>query len=185
MPLNSVHRSLTRIGAHIVYLRDFRKFYYLAGISSLGSDYAASVEALDKLIHDRLHADLVHCIGNSAGVYGALQMGLDLGARSVLCLAGPTRLTRSDVAERLARQMPEIIARTPAMLDVRSRYDFASTRPRVRLLYGNEIRATANTVKGSPDWRGSSSCRYPGGSAITSRRLASNGESSKPISIGC
>jgi hypothetical protein len=138
VPLDSVHRSLTRVGAHIVYLRDFRKFFYLAGISSLGSDYAASVEALDKLIRDKLEADSVHCIGNSAGVYGALQMGLDLGARSVLCLAGQTKLTRSDVAERLGRQMPEIIARAPAMLDVRSRYDSASTRPRVRLLYGND-----------------------------------------------
>ena len=93
VPLNLIHIWLSRLGVHIVYLRDFRRIFYLRGIRSLGADYATSVAALAKLIED-LGESSVHCIGSSSGSFGALQMGLDLGAQSVLCLAGPTQTRR-------------------------------------------------------------------------------------------
>jgi hypothetical protein len=67
MPLEAFHRQLGRISAHIVYLRDFRQFFYIAGVASLGSDYAGSIDRLNQLIHVKLRARSVHCIGNSAG----------------------------------------------------------------------------------------------------------------------
>ena len=105
IPNNMIHRWLGRIGAHIVYIRDHKKRFYVMGVSSLGHDYATSIAALRRII-DQLGARSVHCMGESAGVYGALQMGLDLGAQSVLCLAGPTELTRLSTQKGCAGKRP-------------------------------------------------------------------------------
>jgi acyl carrier protein len=137
IPLNMIHRWLRPLGAHIVYLRDFRKLFYLSGVRSLGRDYASTVAAFRKLI-DELGATSVHTMGNSAGVYGALQMGLDLRAQSVLCLAGMTGFTQSKsrLLERVARELPKGSGFDPAMLDLRYRYESASSYPRIRHVYG-------------------------------------------------
>ena len=138
IPLNMIHRWLGRIGAHIVYLRDFRKLFYVTGVSSLGRNYATSIVALRRLI-DKLGARSVHCMGDSAGVYGALQMGLDLGAKSVLCLSGPTELTAPKmpkIMRQFAKKLPNAKALDPAMLTVRGRYESSPIYPRIRHIYG-------------------------------------------------
>ena len=138
LPLNIIHRWLRRLDIHIVYLRDFRKLFFLNGITSLGSDYATSIKALHKLSAD-LGASSIHCIGNSAGVLGALQMGLDLEAQSVLCLAGTTGFTsrkRGSAFRRIATDLPRWSGFDPAMLDLRYRYEFSASYPRVRHVYG-------------------------------------------------
>ncbi len=117
--INMIHRWLGRIGAHIVYLRDRKNQFYVMGVSSLGHDYATSIAALRRLI-DQLGARSVHCMGELAGVYGALQMGLDLGAQSVLCLSGPTELT----APKHAKRLRGVKALERAMLTARGRYEF-------------------------------------------------------------
>ena len=137
IPLNLVHRWVGRLGAHVIYLRDFSKLYYLAGVTSFGPDYAASIDALNRLIRD-LGARSVHCMGNSAGVFGALQMGLDLGAESVLCLAGMTSVTPSKIQEAREKSKRKRVAIDPAMLDASSRFASASAHPRVRIIYGND-----------------------------------------------
>ena len=138
LPLNIIHRWLASLGAHIVYLRDFRKLFYLSGISSLGSDYATSIKELRKLSDD-LGASSIHCLGNSAGVFGAMQMGLDLEAQSVLCLAGTTGFTsrkRGSAFRRVATDLPRWSGFDPAMLDLRYRYESSAAYPRVRHVYG-------------------------------------------------
>ena len=126
LPLNIIHRWLASLGAHIVYLKDFRKLFYLSGIASLGSDYATSIKGLRKLSAD-LGASSIHCLGNSAGVFGAMQMGLDLEAQSVLCLAGTTGFTsrkRGSAFRRIAEDLPRWSGVDPVMLDLRYRYEF-------------------------------------------------------------
>jgi len=104
IPLNMIHRWLGRIGAHIVYLRDFRDLFYVMGVQSLGGDYAGSIAALRRLTEE-LGARSVHCMGDQAGVYGALHMGLDFGAQSVLCLTGPTDLTAYKMPKTMAKRL--------------------------------------------------------------------------------
>jgi len=138
LPLNIIHRWLASLGAHIVYLRDFRKLFYLSGIASLGSDYATSIKGLRKLSAD-LGASSIHCLGNSAGVFGAMQMGLDLEAQSVLCLAGTTGFTsrkRGSAFRRVAEDLPRWSGVDPVMLDLRYRYESSASYPRVRHVYG-------------------------------------------------
>jgi acyl carrier protein len=138
LPLNIIHRWLASLGAHIVYLRDFRKLFYLSGIASLGSDYATSIKGLRKLSAD-LGASSIHCLGNSAGVFGAMQMGLDLEAQSVLCLAGTTGFTsrkRGSAFRRVAADLPRWSGVDPVMLDLRYRYESSPSYPRVRHVYG-------------------------------------------------
>src|SRR4029078_12292296 len=76
LPLNIIHRWLASLGAHIVYLRDFRKLFYLSGIASLGSDYATSIKGLRKLSAD-LGASSIHCLRNLACRFGGVPMCLD------------------------------------------------------------------------------------------------------------
>ena len=52
IPLNMIHRWLRPLGAHIVYLRDFRKLFYLSGVRSFGRDYVSAVAAFRKLIDE-------------------------------------------------------------------------------------------------------------------------------------
>ena len=53
-----------------------------------------------------LGASSIHCLGNSAGVFGAMQMGLDLEAQSVLCLAGTTGFTSRKRGSAFRRGLP-------------------------------------------------------------------------------
>ena len=122
IPLNMIHRWLGRIGAHVVYLKDFRKLFYVKGVASLGADYTTSVTALRRLV-DKFTARSVHCMGDSAGAYGALQMGLDLGAQSVLCLAGPTDLTVPRITRKLFQRLHKSSVLEPEMMTVRGRYE--------------------------------------------------------------
>lgn len=149
IPLNMIHRWMGALGAHVVYLRDFRKLFYLSGVASLGKNYAATIDGFRKLIRD-LGASTVHTMGNSGGVFGAVQMGLDLGAQSVLCLAGNTGLI-PELRSRVAAEMPKSGTFDPAMLDLRYRYESSAIYPRIRHIYGDahEIdRVEAERFKG-------------------------------------
>lgn len=135
IPLNMIHRWLGALGAHVVYLRDFRKLFYLSGLRSLGTDYAATIHGFRKIIRE-LGASTVHTMGNSGGVFGAVQVGLDLGAQSVLCLAGNTGLTPR-LRSRVAAELPKSETFDPALLDLRYRYESSTAYPRMRHIYGD------------------------------------------------
>src|ERR1700694_1462037 len=64
--LDLLHRILRRCAGQILYLRDFREIYYLAGVHGLGDDYAATVVGL-KRIASQSSVKRLYLIGSSAG----------------------------------------------------------------------------------------------------------------------
>jgi hypothetical protein len=90
MPLPLMHRWLSRLGASIVYLRDFRGLCYLGGVQSLG-DFERTKAALRELLSS-LGVTRAVSYGCSGGGFAALRYALDLGADGV-CLGSPVNLT--------------------------------------------------------------------------------------------
>jgi hypothetical protein len=137
LPLTVVHQWIGRLNASLIYLRDFRRRFFLDGVASLGSAREATVAELHRIVAS-LGAERIVCCGSSMGVFGALHYGLDLGADAVLCLAGVVNLDPELNAytgyERRAIQMRAEMSDAP--LDIRYLFETASTRPRVRFVYG-------------------------------------------------
>jgi len=137
--LNLMHCWLRRLHVNLVYLRDFRRLFYLCGVRSVG-DYGETVSALRRIAAD-LGASRIACIGNSGGAYGALRLGLDLGAEAVAALSGPTSLHRlapklRAIAESQGVALPEEEIERSSLPDL---YAAARGRtPLVRLVYGAE-----------------------------------------------
>jgi hypothetical protein len=136
LPLNMLHRWLGRLPASLVYLRDFRQFYYLAGVVSLGDDRGATLTALRRIV-SALGGRRVVCYGNSGGVFAALHYGLDLKAEAVLCLSGTTNISRQFNSHpvsgtgngRASGKLPD------AKVDLRRAYRIAERPPRARIVY--------------------------------------------------
>jgi hypothetical protein len=152
VPLNLAHRWLARLDAHVVYLRDPLRVYYLAGIGSLGAGYDATCSALRGLAAS-LDASGIACVGNSAGSFAALNYALDLNATGVLCLSGPTRIdqSRADVERGFTDAGLSMGTVPPDRLDTRRRFVSRSIRARVRHVHGadNEIdRAEGENLAG-------------------------------------
>jgi hypothetical protein len=139
LPLPLVHRWFGRLPCSLVYLRDFRDLLYTAGVQSLGPSREATCAELRRTIAS-IGARRVVCCGSSSGVYGSLLYGLMLGAESVLCLSGATSLApglgdllrHSEPIDAIRRNVPA------AMLDMRAVYAAASSRPRVRIVFGQD-----------------------------------------------
>jgi hypothetical protein len=91
LPLAVMHRWFGKLPAHLVYLRDSQRQYYLQGIRSLGPDRAITVRELQRIAR-RLRARRLLCFATSGGVFAALQYGVLLKADRVLCIAGPTNI---------------------------------------------------------------------------------------------
>ncbi|MBA3341774.1 MAG: hypothetical protein H0T48_08050 [Gemmatimonadaceae bacterium] len=138
LPVAVVHRWLGRLPVSIIYLRDFREIAGGVGFPSLGPDRATSVEGLKQLTSD-IGARRIYTYGNSAGAFPALHYGLNVGARAVLCMAGPTTLTRE-----FNEDMPtfgKTLSRGPAevpeyAVDMRPLYAAAENPPKVLFVYG-------------------------------------------------
>ncbi len=130
------HRWLSRLPAHLLYLRDFSRSFFVGGIRSLGYR-ASTLEALRSILAS-LAPKRIACFGTSSGVFPALQYGLDLEADAVLALAGTTNLTASFNqhlrrvvdADRIQRAFPD------AELDLRPLYERAKRPPATLYVYG-------------------------------------------------
>jgi hypothetical protein len=139
MPLCLAHRWLARLPAHVVYLRDFHRTFYLRGITSLGPDREATVAALREIAAS-LGAHRIACLGNSGGVFAALLYGLDLGAARVVGLSGPTNLSPgfnthlrlANLAQRLAAVGRDV------EIDLRGSYAGSTAPPKTLLTFGAE-----------------------------------------------
>jgi hypothetical protein len=140
LPLELIHPLLTPCGVSLVYLRDRQRLLYLNGIASLGDSYGETLAALGRLLPDTTRRLL--CFGNSAGGYGALRYGLDLGAERVLGMGAPTDLRPDTLAAdargravclRLEKRVPEMA------VDLRPLFESAPRRPRVDLWYGDDM----------------------------------------------
>lgn len=131
--LDLLHRILRRRFGQILYLRDFREIYFLAGVHGLGEDYAATLARLKQIAGaSSIEKRLV--LGTSAGGYAALRYGLDLSADAILALSPATDL-RNGVHEVIANRLRDL--QIPAEeLDLLSAYERAQHRPRVTIVYG-------------------------------------------------
>jgi pimeloyl-ACP methyl ester carboxylesterase len=147
--------------AHLVFLRDARPrrsvFNYLADVPGLGSNYAATLTSLRRVLA-ALGASEVFCAGLSLGGHAALRLGLDLEARAVLGLCPMTTLDPEDYDGVLAPQRPvaqRARAAAPDMaVDLAPHYQAAARRPRVVITYGegNEAdRLFASRMADVPD----------------------------------
>lgn len=139
LPLAVVHRWTGRLNASLIYLRDFRKRFYLEGIAELGKGRSAAIDGLRKIVAS-LGGKRIACYGNSSGVFGALHYGLDLDAYAVLCLGGAVNLDpKFNAYSSYEERCRQLRAALPdAALDLRALYESASRMPAVRMIYGAE-----------------------------------------------
>ena len=139
--LDILHRILGRYFGQIVYLRDFRSIYYLAGVGDWGG-YGDTLEQL-RNIAGKAKAKKLYVIGISAGGFAALKYGLDLSADAILSLSPRTELSYMQQREKSANRLRRLRIPTDA-LDLLPVYDQAPRRPRTTIVYGakNEIDTT-------------------------------------------
>lgn len=139
LPLAVAHRWIGRLNASLIYLRDFRRHYFLEGVGSIGATREATIIGLRQVVSS-LGAKRIACYGGSSGAFGALLYGLDLGAEVILCLAGTVNMmpqfNNFSIYERSARELSACLPNAP--LDLRSVYAAASRPPRVRIIYGGD-----------------------------------------------
>src|SRR5262249_10665758 len=136
LPICVIHRWLGRLPVSVVYHRDFRVLFYLAGIRSLGQNRRATVDSLRRIVAS-IGGKRTMCYGNSGGVFPALHYGLDLRAEAVLCLSGITnvttefnsRLRSADSIARLSSELPR------GAVDLPEAYRAAKRPPRARIIY--------------------------------------------------
>jgi acyl carrier protein len=137
VPLPVFHRWIGQLPLSVVYLRDFRRSHYFAGLPRFGTGLAATVAGLRALAKE-LGASRILCWGNSAGAPASLKYGIELGAERVIALDGTYDFTREfnlclDSAWNAARvrtTYPE------SDWNLRQRYFTAQQRPRSLLAYG-------------------------------------------------
>jgi hypothetical protein len=131
------HRWFGRLGASLVYLRDFRRLFFQDGIPGLGNGREAALVQLRSIIGG-LGADRVLCYGFSSGGFAALQYGLELSAENVLAIAGAYNLSPDfavsrDMRSDAYRNHP--ISRRP--VDLRGMVSRAANPPRALLLFAD------------------------------------------------
>jgi hypothetical protein len=154
MSLSAMHRWFGRLPASLVYLRDFRHLFYLAGLPSLGASRNDTLAALRRIVAS-LGGGRIFCLGCSSGTYPALHYGLDLGAEKVVGLAGAidlsaafnAHLTGAETIAQVHRKLPE------TAIDLRQAYATAPKPPRVHLVYGEDNwddRLHAESMSGLP-----------------------------------
>ena len=137
MPLPLIHRWLTRVGASLIYVRDFHGLCYLNGIASLGADLPATVAALRRMLED-LGAQRTVCLGCSGGGFGAMLYALELGG-DVVSLGSPTNMEPAfNQHMNHSAVVLELKAAFPGEdLDLRRRFEAATPRPRTLIVYGD------------------------------------------------
>ena len=140
LPLQVVHGWIGRLDASLIYLRDFHRRHFLRGIASHGTKPAATTAALRRTFSS-LGIEHIVCFGGSAGAFGALHFGLELGADLILCLGGTVNLCPEFNAYSIYRRSAnKLRADLPdAELDLRRLYGSALCPPRVRMIYGADF----------------------------------------------
>jgi hypothetical protein len=156
-PLSAVHNWFGRLPANLIYLRDFRRLFFLDGVPSLGASRDGTLANLRQIIRSA-GAGKVFCLGYSAGGFAALHYGLELGADAVLSIAGVVNLTpgftgAGDFRSEAYRKHP--ISAHP--VDLRALYQRAARPVPSLLVYGDgsaSDRKHAEYLAGLPGVRG-------------------------------
>ena len=156
LPLTMMHRWFGQVDTHVIYLRDRSRRGFLFGAAGVG-DYPETLARLRALIA-RLAPRRIVCQGHSAGGYGALRMGLDLGADAVLVFGATTSLLLEPAQQPRIRLMLGLDAdadlrRLGHAADLRLAYAAPSPAPLARLVYsGGHVRDVeqAENMRGLP-----------------------------------
>lgn len=93
MPLTVFDRYLAALPVTVIYLKDFKRLRFLAGIRSLSSGDTTgeqeTIRALRRLLAD-LAIERLCTLGNCDGGFAAIRYGIELGAERVLAFSPPT-----------------------------------------------------------------------------------------------
>jgi len=137
LPVALEHRWHGNLNASLIYLRDFQRCSYLRGLTSIGTSREATLAELRRIIAS-IGARRIVCYGTSAGMFGALNYGLELEAEAVLGMSGATNLTTKFAASSPWEKYGKYAERPNAALDMRPLYASADRPPRVKLVYGQD-----------------------------------------------
>jgi hypothetical protein len=91
MPLSSFDRYVAPLGVTAVYVKDFNRLRFVAGIRSLANDYSGTLAALRGRLAD-LGVKRVCTIGTCDGGYAAIRYGVELAAERILTFNAPTHV---------------------------------------------------------------------------------------------
>jgi hypothetical protein len=157
----AIHRWVGLLPVSLVYLRDFRRIFFLDGIPSLGLGRDATIAGL-RDISAALGCDRILCFGYSMGAFAALHYALDLEADAAVAFGGVYKLP------------PIVNSRAPAeyfrhpvckkVFDLRKLFEAASRSPKALIVYGEQNprdRDSATYLGGLPSVRLHSVGDYP------------------------
>jgi len=155
LPANFIHQWLGRLSASLVYIKDLRSFRGSCGFPTLGPDRAASVAGFRR-IADAIGGKKIFTFGVSRGGYPALYYGLELGAASVLSLAGATDYTREfiETLGPVPRSYLNLAERAPDYFRNLRAVCAATPKTRVLIAYGAgdpRDRRQAERIAGLPN----------------------------------
>jgi hypothetical protein len=130
-----VHRVLRPLGVNVVYLLDESQSLHFGRIRGLSEDYGGCLNGLKALLGARGWNE-TYTYGVSSGGFSALRYGVDLGARGVLSMSGPSNLVRQPGVtpdprlEHFYRTLPAFA------IDLLPLYRKSARTPRLLLCYG-------------------------------------------------
>lgn len=157
--MQTLHSYLQHLGCNLVFIMDESQSMYLPPSIPKGPSLGDELRE----IADSLDAKQIYCVGTSIGGYGALRLGLELGAKAVLgfgACTNPGRLRsqqfQKQLVERVRREQPNLV------LDAAELYRNAKVRPLVTLVYGGAHTADTADAEGMRDVPGVTLRPIPG-----------------------
>ena len=116
IPLNFLHRWVSRAELHALYLRDPSQAYFKDGLPIFGESHEDMTSAI-RLLAERLGVPRIATYGSSMGGLVAITTGLEIGAHRVISAAGTADIRPPDGVERLTPdEQVEVTRREAAAL---------------------------------------------------------------------
>jgi hypothetical protein len=141
MPLTVLDLYLAALPVTVVYLKDFARLRFLAGIRSLSDSYQGTTAALRNLLSN-LGAERICTIGNCDGGCGAIRYGVELGAVRIVAFNAPTHGPRdASMQFEQARNFKRTRLAALGLEDLADLRPFLLGRPhrsRIDLFYADE-----------------------------------------------
>ncbi|WP_019620884.1 tetratricopeptide repeat protein [Amphritea japonica] len=97
LPAKALDRFFAAKGWTAIYLQDSNRILYNEGIRSVAESFEDTLSYLRALLKE-LKATHLITFGTSAGGYGALRYGVELGAEKILGFSAPTNITEGFLA---------------------------------------------------------------------------------------
>lgn len=140
MPLSIFDRYLAALNVTTIYLKDFNRLAYLAGIRSLGG-YRETLAALRSLL-ENLGITRLTAIGNCDGASAAIRYGIELGADRILAFGPSTHFTDGSLSKLdQSRNFKQVrLAKTvaPEMTDLKPFLESATHHPQIEIFFKEE-----------------------------------------------